>query len=181
MSNYYFDMETTGLNPFADDAKILTAQFLDENGKFIIFKEWELGEKLLIEEVQNFFLRININLSTSRRTYNPVYTYNGKFDFHYYLSRVTQLFDRKECDIVFKSVILWTKHCDLIQYDNGYLLSLEKLVKKYRINRLTHFMGKDVKNLYEMGNYDDIVFHAKDDVYILKELVEKHDVGGNYR
>ena len=53
MPNFYFDIETTGLNPRQD--KILTIQFqeLDRNtgepkGELIIFKEWESSEKNII-------------------------------------------------------------------------------------------------------------------------------------
>lgn len=53
--NTYFDIETTGLNPQTD--KILTIQFQQLDaftyqpiGKIVILKEWELGEKQLLEE-----------------------------------------------------------------------------------------------------------------------------------
>lgn len=55
MTNYYFDIETTGLNPKID--KIITIQYqeLDRNtgkpvGELKILKEWESNEKDIIEK-----------------------------------------------------------------------------------------------------------------------------------
>jgi DNA polymerase III alpha subunit (gram-positive type) len=55
MGNYYFDIETTGLDPKKN--KIITIQYqeLDRNsgeaiGELIILKEWELTERVMLEK-----------------------------------------------------------------------------------------------------------------------------------
>lgn len=55
MAQYYFDIETTGLNPKID--KIITIQLQEINrstgekiGNLIILKEWESSEKEILEE-----------------------------------------------------------------------------------------------------------------------------------
>lgn len=55
MASFYFDIETTGLDPKID--KIITIQFQELNrytgetiGKLIILKEWESSEKQIIEK-----------------------------------------------------------------------------------------------------------------------------------
>lgn len=176
---YYFDIETTGLNPYLIDAEILTTQFMDDDGNFKVFTRWDLEEKELIEETQNFFVNINFKHKT-HQTYNPVFTYNGEFDFHYLMGRVGYLFNEKEKTIIHNTVIRYTKHCDLIQFDNGYYISLQKLVDKYNIKRKTHFMGNDIHELYKKQEYESIVNHAYDDVNILKQLVNDYGFGERF-
>lgn len=54
MSNYYFDIETRGTDPF--QAKIITIQFqeLDHSnspvGQLSILKEWEIGEEIILRD-----------------------------------------------------------------------------------------------------------------------------------
>lgn len=72
MNFYYFDLETTGLNPETD--KIITLQYqpLDREGNptgnLIILKEWELGEEELIKRFLYIFKKwefipVGMNLS----------------------------------------------------------------------------------------------------------------------
>jgi DNA polymerase III epsilon subunit-like protein len=54
MTEYYFDIETEGVDPLVD--KIITIQFQEiANGKpvgdFHVLKEWEQGEKRIVEEI----------------------------------------------------------------------------------------------------------------------------------
>jgi len=59
MSQYYFDLETTGFNPEKD--KIITIQFQELNDLGIpkapltILKEWESSEEKIIEEIHKRF------------------------------------------------------------------------------------------------------------------------------
>lgn len=170
--NYYFDLETIGLNPFKTGAKVLTAQFLDDDDNLIILTEWELGEHELLDQIQNIFLEINHSEDLKQRSYNPVFTYNGKFDFHFYMNRCAYYQERKSMGIIFDTVILSTKHCDLMQFDNGFFKGLDTIAKKHKIKRTTKFLGKHIEGLYYDEKYDDIIAHATDDVVILKKLVE---------
>lgn len=179
MIKYYFDTETIGLNPYNKDSKILTTQFIDDKGNFTIFKEWELGEKTLIEETQNFFVKINYN-DRNMKTYNPIFTYNGKHDFNYLMGRVNQLFDINLIRIIYETVIHDSKICDLLQFNNGYFVGLDSICKKLNIKRKTNFLGRDVSRLYKLFDYESISLHAFDDVNILKQLVQDYGYGGRY-
>lgn len=176
---YYFDSETIGLNPYNENAKLLTTQFLNDNNDFVVFTEWEFGEKKLIEKTQNYFVSIVFKERTYP-TYNPIFTYNGKFDFHFLMGRVSLLFNQNEKRIIHNTIIRWVKHCDLIQFNNGYYVSLQKLVDKHNIKRKTNYMGKDIYKLYEKEEYDSIINHAYDDVNILKQLVETYGYGERF-
>lgn len=55
MGQYYFDIETTGLNPQEDKIISIQLQELDRNtgqkiGELIILKEWESSEKEILEQ-----------------------------------------------------------------------------------------------------------------------------------
>jgi len=55
MAQFYFDIETTGLNPEQDKIISIQIQELDRNtgekiGELIILKEWESSEKEILEE-----------------------------------------------------------------------------------------------------------------------------------
>lgn len=55
MAQYYFDIETTGLNPQEDKIISIQIQELDRNtgekvGELIVLKEWESSEKEILEE-----------------------------------------------------------------------------------------------------------------------------------
>lgn len=55
MSQYYFDIETTGLNPQEDKIISIQIQELDRNtgekiGELIVLKEWESSEREILEE-----------------------------------------------------------------------------------------------------------------------------------
>jgi len=176
---YYFDMETTGLNPHFEDAEILTTQFMDNDGNFKVFTRWELSEKDLIEKTQNFFVDINFR-QRAYPTYNPIFTYNGGFDFHYLMGRIGYLFNEKEKRVLHNTMIRYSKHCDLLQFNNGYYVSLQKLVNKHNIKRKTNFMGSDIYELYKKQEYESIVNHAYDDVNILKQLVNNYGYGGRF-
>ncbi len=172
--NYYFDMETIRFNPYINDAKIVTAQIKKGGDVVKVLKEWELGEDKLIEELAFIFADINIYKGT--RTYNRVYTYNGWYDFHFLMGRINLLSDCSISDKrkLFNMFVLYTNHCDLLQYNTGNFVSLEKLRKRYGIKRECIYLGIDVHRLYKMKDYDNIILHGIDDVNILYELVTKY-------
>lgn len=173
LMKYYFDMETTGLNPYDPNAKILTAQVRDDEGTTCIFTEWGFGEKVLIDRLTLLFKDINFD-ENGKRTYNPVFTYNGAYDFNYLMGRITQIFDNEKVRMLHDIFIRGTKHCDLLQFDNGYFVSLSRLCREYDIKMECKYLGKDVYNLYQKGEYEHICDHAKDDIDALWKLVTFH-------
>lgn len=87
MSNYYLDIETTGTEP--RDHKIITIQYmpLDRNtsakqGELRILKEWELGEKQMIQ----LFIAETKVLDPYPFSFVPV-GYNLNFDHNFLLER----------------------------------------------------------------------------------------------
>lgn len=170
MMKYYFDMETIGLNPYDLGAKILTVQVQDDEKNVWLFSEWEFGEKTVIDRLTLLFKEINFD-KNGERTYNPVFTYNGSFDFHFLMGRITQLFDLQKMVMLHDIFIRGTKHCDLLQFDNGYFVSQFKLCKEFGIVMDCEYLGKDIYDLYQKGEYSHIIDHAKDDINILWKLV----------
>lgn len=180
---YYFDTETIGLNPYSVDAKMVTAQITDDNGNEIVLKEWELGEMELLMELKKIFNNINFKSDKSEfyiKTYNPVFTYNGAFDFNYIMGRVNMLFDSLIISDYHDILIRGTKHCDILQYDNGYFVSLAKLANEYDIKFECEYNGSHIQALYNDKKYDFIVAHALDDIRVVKCLVNKHGFGDRF-
>jgi len=175
----FFDTETLSLNPYEKDindnsygfdAKIITTQVF-AGGVMTIEKEWELGEKKLLE---NFLFRFDRWANNFRnRKFMPVITYHGIFDILYILGRMNQN-NFPESDVKKMTELFMTmKHIDLMQYDNGYLISLDDICNKYKINAKCEFSGKDIKRLYHEGRFNDIVAHGEDDVNRLKRLANE--------
>lgn len=87
MPNFYLDIETTGLNPKTD--KIISIQFMEldrltgkPSGELQILKEWELGEKGILEEFST--------KSTIKDPYPFAFVpigYNLGFDHNFLLER----------------------------------------------------------------------------------------------
>jgi len=164
----FFDTETLSLNPYADDAKLITTQ-IKVNGTMTVLKEWDIGEVNLILELISRFDAFANNFKN--RKYMPVVTYHGLFDILYIFGRMNVLgfseFDVQKAMELFMTI----KHIDLLQYDNGYLLSLNAVCMKYNINPECIFDGSDIHRLYYEGQFNDIVAHGTDDVNRLYRLV----------
>ena len=144
----FFDTETLSLNPYADDAKLITTQ-IKVNGTMTVLKEWDIGEVNLILELISRFDAFANNFKN--RKYMPVVTYHGLFDILYIFGRMNVLgfseFDVQKAMELFMTI----KHIDLLQYDNGYLLSLNAVCMKYNINPECIFDGSDIHRLYYEG------------------------------
>lgn len=87
MPNYYFDIETTGLNPKED--KIITIQFMEldmttakPKGELIILKEWESSEREIIER----FIQMSRITDSYPFAFVPV-GYNLGFEHNFFLER----------------------------------------------------------------------------------------------
>lgn len=168
-SSIYFDTETLSLNPYHANARIVLAQFGKEvNGVFTsrVFKEWELGEVNLIK-------CMNTELMQSAK-YTPVFTYNGLFDILYITGRMTMLgFSEKEIGDfigVFTGIV---KHCDMLQFDNGYFVSLDKICDHHNIYAECEYSGRDIYKLYMGAEFDSIIAHGIDDVNRLYRLAHE--------
>lgn len=104
MPNYYFDIETTGLNPLKD--KIITIQFQeldrktgDSIGELKILKEWESSEREIIEK----FIRDSRIMDSYPFTFVPV-GYNLNFE-HNFLKERTAVHSFTPIDILNKPSI----------------------------------------------------------------------------
>lgn len=172
MINAYFDLETTTLNPYVNEAKIILAQ-VRYNDKSYLFKEWELGEKDLIYKLGDLF--------NTFPKYTPVVTYNGGFDFNYLISRINLLdFDILQKSLIHHDFIQNVRHCDLLQFDNGYFVPLWKICKKHDMPLQSTYDGKHMRKLYEMKEYDYIIEHGLEDIEILEKLVKLTNIADRF-
>ena len=87
MSNYYFDTETEGFDP--KEHKLLTVQYQEIDskgfpiGELTILKEWEIGEKKLVELTHNLLINKNV------WDFVPILT-NHIFDFTFLFKKFEQ-------------------------------------------------------------------------------------------
>ena len=167
-SSLYFDTETLSLNPYHVNARMVLAQFGKEiNGVFTsrVFKEWELGEVNLIKCVCTELMQ--------SAKYTPVFTYNGLFDILHVTGRMDMLGFPKDAIGDFLSVFTGiVKHCDMLQFDNGYFVSLDKICDHHNIYAECEYSGRDIYKLYQEEKFDDIVAHGVDDIKRLYKLVK---------
>lgn len=163
----FFDTETLSLSPYEDKARIILAQFgkyIDGEFSYKVYKEWEIDEVTLI---RNIFIEIS-----HQSKYSPMFTYNGLFDILYLIGRMYML--KFKVDEIFDTISLFSnhiRHCDMMQYDNGYLVSLNKLCNFYGIDADCKYSGKDISTLYENKQYDEITAHGVDDIKRLYRIV----------
>jgi hypothetical protein len=175
-SSIYFDTETLSLNPYHANARIVLAQFGKEvNGVFTsrVFKEWELGEVNLIKCVCTEMMQ--------SAKYTPIFTYNGMFDILYIAGRMNVL-GFSDDDIgsfinVFTGIV---KHCDMLQFDNGYFVSLDKICDHHNIYAECQYSGRDIYKLYMDAKFDDIVAHGIDDIKRLYKLVHETSLSDRF-
>lgn len=175
----YFDSETLSLNPYDEYAKIITIQIgeIQDNGilNIDVYKEWEYksGERALIIDV--------IRRLDALPKYTPVFTYNGLFDFFYLIGRCNKLDFNNSVRMILNTIFTsGIKHCDLMQYDNGYLVSLDKLCSQYKIDSKCIFKGKDISMLYEERDYNAIIAHGVDDIKRLYRLVHETNLADRF-
>ncbi|MGD0384431.1 MAG: ribonuclease H-like domain-containing protein [Thermoguttaceae bacterium] len=167
MSKIYFDTETTSLNPHNKEAKLLTIQLGIErkDGLQLIVFSTEFNTEF---EVIN-----KMNMLFKEDRFTPIFTYNGLFDILYLMGRCDELGNKALHGNIIQLFNSHLKHCDLMQYNNGYFMSLDSVCLEYGIKGKSKFSGKDVYSLYRNDMFNDIIEHGKDDIMRLYRLVHE--------
>jgi len=155
MGNFYFDIETTGLEPKKN--KIITIQFqeLDRHtgeaiGDLIILKEWELTERAMLEK----FIADSKIASNYDFDFIPT-GYNLKFE-HNFLKERTAVHSLNPLDILSKPFIDLQAVGILMNKGEFKGSGLDKLTGK-------ETSGKEVPVWYENKEYDRIIQYIKNE------------------
>jgi len=162
MGNYYFDIETTGLNPKND--KIITIQYqeLDRHtGKaisdLIILKEWESSEQNILEE----FIKYSKIASNYPFDFIPT-GYNLSFE-HNFLKERTTLNGLISLDILNKPFIDLRTFGVLMNRGEFKGSGLDKITGK-------EMSGKLIPTWYENKEYSKIIKYIENETKSFVEL-----------
>ena len=155
MGNYYFDIETTGLDP--KKHKVITIQFqaLDRNtgkavGELVILKEWESSEREILEK---FLQETGI---TEAYPFHFIPTgYNLGFE-HNFLKERTAVHSFNPIDILSKPFIDLRAIGIIMNKGEFKGSGLDKITNK-------ESSGKQVPEWYENKEYDKIIEYIKDE------------------
>lgn len=155
MGNFYFDIETTGLDP--KTCKIITIQFQELNrstgeaaGELTILKEWESSEREILAE----FIRKSGIEDPYPFTFIPT-GYNLGFE-HNFLKERTALHSLNPVDILNKPFIDLRAFGIIMNKGEFKGSGLDKISGKKSD-------GKEVPNWYNRKEYDKIVEYIKDE------------------
>jgi len=161
MGDYYFDIETTELNPY--EHIILTIQ-LKIGDDIILWKLWEEeNEVSMILKFMKYLKEVSYN--------DTIYGYNClKFDVPFIWARLNihGIMDSEKYRILYEK-----KWKDLYQYLGGNYIPIDKWLHLFRIERQCPFTGRDIPSLYQDKRFKEIEHHAKDDLIVCEKLVEK--------
>lgn len=159
----FFDVETTGLDPF--QSKIITIQ-IRRNGKTTIFKEWELGEPEMIESFFDFVKEI-------RRREEIFIGYNIlKFDVPFLVQRLhgLEIFDKQK----------WKILCHELRWVDLYQLLGDAYYTFYRFGdwfklagMQTRVPGRDIPRLYTRKKFDKIIEHVEVEMKAMEIVYSK--------
>ncbi len=154
MTEYYFDVETSGTNFDTDEIITIQWQRLGDNGELVgklnILKSWESSER---EILKAFFPNL---------TCNPWYfVFIGKnmvFDFamlsqrlkHYGIGEFNLCCLQERAVLDIKSVLVLLNKCQFKGYQN--------LIPKTNPTE-----NKDIPELYKQGRYDEIIHYIEDE------------------
>lgn len=153
MTNFYFDIETTGLNPKKD--KIISIQYQELNrntgeptSELKILKEWESSEK---EILLKFILDTKLR---DRYSFNfiPV-GYNLKFVNSFLKERLT-FYELEPIYILSRPFIDLRVICVLMNNGEFKGSGLDDLTQKPKL-------GKNIPIWYENKEYEKIIEHIK--------------------
>lgn len=157
---HFFDIETTGLNPF--DNQILTIQWKSDED-FRIWKVWESDEKRILEEFLDFLDTVSGNHS--------IFGYNClKFDVPFIVERLRHhgLFTPEIYRLIHDK-----KWFDLYQFQGDNYVSMDRWLDSYGISRSCPVRGRDIPILFRQGKFKEIENHAVDDLVVCEKLVDK--------
>jgi uncharacterized protein YprB with RNaseH-like and TPR domain len=158
VTDYFFDIETTGLNPYED--QILTIQFKKGND-ITIWKVWESDEPTLLHNFVDYLRSVSGN--------DTVYGYNClKFDIPFIVARMSyhDLINGEVYRLIHDK-----KWLDLYQYQGDNYISMDRWITKYGIERTCTYSGRDMPLFYKNGMYQEIEDHAIDDLLVCEQLV----------
>lgn len=162
MGNFYFDIETTGLDP--TKCKVITIQFqeLDRStgkpiGELVILKEWESSEREILEK---FFKQSNI-MDPYPFTFIPV-GYNLNFE-HNFLKERTAVHSFTPLDILNKPFIDLRSIGIIMNKGEFKGSGLDKITQK-------PMNGKNIPIWYEDKEYDKIVEYIQAEAAAFNEL-----------
>jgi uncharacterized protein YprB with RNaseH-like and TPR domain len=156
----FFDIETTGLNPYED--VILTIQFkLGE--EITIWKLWDTDEPTMLLSFIDYLRSISGD--------DTIYGYNClKFDIPFIVARMNHhgLMNAETYRLIHDK-----KWFDLYQFQGDNYVSMDRWLDSFGIERSCHYSGRDVPYLHQQGKYKDIEEHALDDLIVCEKLVNK--------
>lgn len=161
MTDTFFDIETSGLDPFND--QILTIQV--KRGECVqLWKLWEEdNESDMIEKYFRFLDNIDSK--------EAIYGYNILlFDLPFIWTRLSLL---SEFDIEKYRLFYYRNWKDLYQYLGKSYCSLDRWLSYFDIERQCNYSGKDMPKLFREKKYDKIELHAIDDLIVCEKLVKK--------
>jgi DNA polymerase III alpha subunit (gram-positive type) len=162
MGNYYFDIETTGLDPKKN--KIITIQYqeLDRNsgqaiGDLVILKEWELTERVMLE---NFIKDSKID---SNYDFDFIPTgYNLGFE-HNFMKERTALHGLNPLDILSKPFIDLRAFGIIMNKGEFKGSDLDKITGK-------SMDGRNIPIWHQNKDYNRIIEYVKDEAKSFIEL-----------
>lgn len=158
MTDFFFDIETTGLDPYQH--KLLTIQIKKDND-IAIWKLWdEDNETVVINNFLKYLQRVP--------KYENIYGFNClKFDVPFISAKLSiyDMMDRGNYHTLYDK-----KWIDLLQCLGGNYIGMDKWLHLYRIKRRCSSTGKDVPRLFNEGNFTEIEKHAIDDLNVCEEL-----------
>lgn len=153
----FFDIETTGLNPYTD--KLVTIQ-VRRNQESTIWKTWELPEPLMVKHFLEY-------LDALPRYENLVgYNIMG-FDLPFVTARLTL---NRMMDETNHTRLYRRKWFDLYHYLGADFRSVDYWLERLGVRRTCPYTGKDIPSLFGSAEYDKIEQHAIEDLELCQRL-----------